>query len=195
MGAPEDLGQRADGGRAGAAVSCLGDLLPRGWAPGGVVSTTDLPLLLALAAEAAGPGAGWAVVGLPQLGALAAGHAGLDLASGVWVDSPGARWPQVLGLLVGAVPLVLLGAPRPVAGAVGRRIAAQVRRAGATLLVAGVWTGADARLRVTGTVWEGVGTGHGVLQGRRTVVEATGAVSRWPAGWRCGSRTPRGRPP
>ncbi|WP_192583407.1 hypothetical protein [Streptomyces albicerus] len=38
-----------------------------------------MPLLLALAAEASHTSVGWAAVGLPQLGALAAEAAGLDV--------------------------------------------------------------------------------------------------------------------
>ncbi|MEW2521021.1 hypothetical protein [Actinacidiphila alni] len=42
------------------------------------------------------------------------------------------------------------------------------------LLVAGPWEGADPRYRVAGAVWEGLGRGHGVLRGRRVLVEASG---------------------
>lgn len=70
--------------------SLLGSLLPGGRIrPGTAVSAGgDMPLLLALAAEASTDAVGWAAVGLPQMGALAAEAAGLDLASGMRIDDP-----------------------------------------------------------------------------------------------------------
>lgn len=172
----------------------LGALLPGGaLRPGTVASTCgDLPLLLALAAEAsravgAERGGAWAVVGLPQLGALAAADAGLDLGAGMWVDQPGRRWPEVVATAVEAVPVVLLGLPAGVRGvgrAAGqgsvpdrtvRRVGALLRRSGAVLLVAGHWPGAEVRLRVSQAVWEGVDSeGYGLLRGRRTRVAVSG---------------------
>lgn len=176
----------------------LGALLPGGaLRPGTVASTCgDLPLLLALTAEAstaastadgAERGSAWAVIGLPQLGALAAADAGLDLGAGMWVDQPGRRWPEVVATAVEAVPVVLLGLPAGVRGvgrAAGqgsvpdrtvRRVGALLRRSGAVLLVAGHWPGAEVRLRVSQAVWEGVDReGYGLLRGRRTRVAVSG---------------------
>lgn len=154
----------------------LGSLLPGGVLRRGVAVNTggDLPLMLALAAQAAGDG-GWAAVGLPGLGALAASGAGLDLGAGMWVDRPGKRWPEVVATVVEAVPVVLLGALGPVPERAGRRIGALLRRSGSVLLAAGEWPGAEVRLRVREAVWEGVGDdGHGLLRGRRVRVEAYG---------------------
>lgn len=155
-----------------------GSLLPGGRLRAGTVTAVggDKGLLLALATEAVGwrPGAGWAVVGLPSLGALAARDAGLDVGAGLWVDGPGGRWPQVLSLLVSTVPVILLGAPGSVPGRLVRRVAGQVRANGAVLLVAGPWDGADLRVRVTEAQWDGLGAGHGVLRRRRVVVEVSG---------------------
>ncbi|MCK1795955.1 hypothetical protein MTQ01_08050 [Streptomyces sp. XM4193] len=172
----------------------LGTALPGGGLRPGTAAGTcgDLPLLLALAAEATGTvgaerGGAWAVVGLPQLGALAAADAGLDLGAGMWVDHPGRRWPEVVATAVEAVPVVLLGLPAGVRGvgrAAGpatvpdrtvRRVGALLRRSGSVLLVAGHWPGAEVRLRVSRAVWQGVdGEGYGLLRGRRTRVAVGG---------------------
>ncbi|MEU6849491.1 hypothetical protein ABZ901_06090 [Actinacidiphila alni] len=153
-------------------------LLPGGRLRAGTVTTVggDNGLLLALAAEAVRrrPGAGWAAVGLPSLGVLAARDAGLDTGAGLWVDTPGGRWPQVLSLLMSAVPVILLGAYGTVPGRVTRRVAGQVRAQGAVLLVAGPWEGADLRLRVAEARWYGLDRGHGVLRHRLVTVEASG---------------------
>ncbi|MCX5355522.1 hypothetical protein [Streptomyces mirabilis] len=168
---------RAGGGAGEPAPSSpLGVLLPGGRIrPGTAVSTGhDMPLLLALAAEASRTAVGWAAVGLPQLGALAAEAAGLDLASGMRIDDPGRHWAQVLATVTEAVPVVLVGPLGPVPDRIARRLAAVLRRSGSILLAAGPWQGAEARLQVVSARWEGVGDGHGLLRGRRVRVAAAG---------------------
>ncbi|MFG2030414.1 hypothetical protein [Streptomyces sp. NPDC048825] len=119
------------GGGAGesASSSPLSALLPCGRIRPGTAASAggDMPLLLALAAEASTEAVGWAAVGLPQMGALAAEAAGLDLASGVRIDDPGRQWAQVLATRREAVPVVLVGpsGTRPDRAAAGRRTAAQ----------------------------------------------------------------------
>lgn len=168
---------RAGGGTGEPApLSPLGALLPGGRIrPGTAVSTGhDMPLLLALAAEASRTAVGWAAVGLPQLGALAAEAAGLDLASGMRIDAPGRHWAQVLVTVAEAVPVVLVGPLGAVPDRIARRLAAVLRRSGSILLAAGPWQSAEARLQVVSAVWEGVGDGHGLLRGRRVRVAAAG---------------------
>ncbi|WP_327434781.1 hypothetical protein [Streptomyces sp. NBC_01236] len=157
-------------------ASPLGAVLPEGRIrPGTAVSAGgDMPLLLALAAEASADTVGWAAVGLPHLGALAAKAAGLDLASGMRIDDPGRQWAQVLATVAEAVPVVLVGPLGTMPDRIARRLAAVVRRSGSVLLAAGSWQGAEARLQVVSAVWEGVGDGHGLLRGRRVRVAATG---------------------
>ncbi|MDX3386098.1 hypothetical protein PV682_32265 [Streptomyces niveiscabiei] len=157
-------------------ASELESLLPGGrLRPGSIVSVgQDLPLLLALAARAATEAGPWAVVGLPQLGVLAAGSMGLDVGAGLWVDRPGKRWPEVVTTLAESVPVLLLGPLGPAPGRQGRRLAAVLRRTGAVLLTTGAWEGADLRMAVTASRWEGVGAGHGLLRARRVRVSATG---------------------
>ncbi|MFJ9537608.1 hypothetical protein ACIRPX_10170 [Streptomyces sp. NPDC101225] len=133
-----------------------------------------MPLLLALAAEAAGGTAGWAAVGLPQMGAPAAQAAGLELADGMRIDDPGRQWAQVLATVAEAVPVVLVGRPGPVPDRIARRLAAVLRRSGSVLLAADSWQGAEVRMSVVSAVWEGVGGGHGLLRGRRVRVASAG---------------------
>ncbi|WP_329180260.1 hypothetical protein [Streptomyces sp. NBC_01477] len=165
-----------DTARALPVLPVLRSLLPGGTLRAGssvAVEDADLPLLLALGAGAARNGT-WAALGLPQLGALAAADAGLDLEYGLWVDRPGGDWPQVLAVLMEAVPVVLVGPLGRPGERTARRIAGLQRRMGAVLLVAGPWSGAQVRLRVTEAAWEGVGAGHGLLRGRRVRVRSAG---------------------
>ncbi|MGY6019998.1 hypothetical protein [Streptomyces spinosirectus] len=133
-----------------------------------------MPLLLALAAEASSGTVGWAAVGLPQMGALAAQAAGLELASGMRIDDPGRQWVQVLATVAEAVPVVLVGRLGPVPDRIARRLAAVLRRGGSVLLAADSWQGAEVRMSVVSAAWEGVGGGHGLLRGRRVRVAAAG---------------------
>jgi hypothetical protein len=157
-------------------MSPLSAVLPEGRLRAGTAASAggDMPLLLALAAQTAQDAAGWAAVGLPQLGVLAAESAGLDLARGMRIDEPGQRWGQVLATVLEAVPVVLVGPLGPVNDQVGRRLAAVLRRSGSILLAADRWQGAEVRLRVTSASWDGVGQGHGLLRGRRVTVAAAG---------------------
>ncbi|MEU5900234.1 hypothetical protein [Streptomyces venezuelae] len=162
-------------GVAGETASPLGSVLPGGRIrPGTAISAGgDLPLLLALAGEAASSG-GWAAVGLPQLGALAASDAGLELSAGLVVDEPGRAWTQVLAVLLETVPVVLVGPLGPAPDRVARRLAAIMRRSGSVLLSATSWPGAEVRLTVGRARWEGVSGGHGLLRGRRVTVTSSG---------------------
>ncbi|MGW2748100.1 hypothetical protein [Streptomyces sp. NPDC001450] len=177
MGARPVASVRAGGVAAESAyASPLGTVLPEGRIrPGTAVSVSgDMPLLLALAAQAAAGTSGWAAVGLPHMGALAAQAAGLDLACGMRIDDPGRQWAQVLATVAEAVPVVLVGPLGTVPDRVARRLSAVLRRSGSVLLAADSWQGAEVRLRVVSAAWEGVGAGHGLLQGRRVKVAAAG---------------------
>ncbi|WP_328373716.1 hypothetical protein OG800_50800 (plasmid) [Streptomyces sp. NBC_00445] len=175
MGAPVMKDGR-ESGTGETTRSPLGAVLPEGRLRAGTAASAggDMPLLLALAAQTSQGAAGWAAVGLPQLGVLAAESAGLDLARGMRIDEPGQRWGQVLATVLEAVPVVLVGSLGPVNDQVARRLAAVMRRSGSILLAADQWRGAEVRLRVTSASWDGVGQGHGLLRGRRVTVAAAG---------------------
>lgn len=175
-------GERGTPEATGAKSGTLSSLLPGGKLPRGAVVSAggDLPLLIALAAEAATDGGAWAAVGLPQLGGLAAADAGLDLACGLAVPEPGGRWPDVLATVCEAAPVVLLGPVGQVALRTSRRIAARLRRSGTTLLTWQDWPEAQLRLRVAEARWDGLGDGFGLLAGRRArlVVAGRGAATQ-----------------
>ncbi|MFJ8774630.1 hypothetical protein [Streptomyces microflavus] len=157
-------------------ASPLSGLLPGGTIHPGTAASAgaDLPLLLALAALATAGTAAWAAVGVPELGALAAAQAGLDLAMGLVVADPGPRGAQVLGALLESVPVVLVGSAVRIPDRAVRRLRALMRRSGSVLLAQGGWPGAEVQLRVVSAGWEGVGRGHGLLHGRRVTVTAGG---------------------
>jgi hypothetical protein len=129
-------------------------------------------------------------VGLPDLGLAAAAEVGIDLTRLALVDAPAAsagapaRWAEVVGALVGAFDLILLGPTHAVRLGDARRLAARARERGTTLLLAGLggpgngrrsWPeGPDLQLAVTGTTWQGLGQGHGYLRARQVHLEATG---------------------
>lgn len=176
MAVVEPVAIEQTGGVAGETASPLSAVLPGGRIRRGTALSAggDLPLLLALAAEAAADGAGWAAVGLPQLGVLAAADAGLELSAGLVVDAPGRAWMQVLAVLLETVPVVLVGRVGQAPDRVARRLASIMRRSGSVLLAADVWPGAEVQLRVQQACWEGVSDGHGLLRGRRATVISSG---------------------
>lgn len=147
------------------------------------VGATSLTLALAGVASAAGA---WMVaVGLPHLGLAAAAELGIDLGRLAVVTTPGPlppeQWTTVVGGLIGAFDLLLVGPPRRLRPADTRRLAARARERGSVLLVvdpdratAGWAAGPDVRLAVTGARWVGLGQGHGHLRARQVRVEAGG---------------------
>lgn len=175
MGQPA-ASEDTESGAGSQASSPLVTLLPGGRVrPGTAVSAGgDMPLLLALAAEASRGATGWAAVGLPQMGVLAAQAAGLDLAHGMRIDTPGRQWAQVLATVLESVPVVMTGPLDTVPDRIARRLAAVMRRSGSVLLSAGGWQGAEVRLQVVTSSWEGIGQGHGLLHARRVTVAAAG---------------------
>jgi hypothetical protein len=134
-----------------------------------VAVTGSLGLALAVVAGPSQAGAWCAAVGLPSLGVAAAAEAGIALDRFPMVADPGGDWATVVGALLDAFDVVLLAARRP-----NRRLEARARERAAVLVVAGDWPGAEVRLSVAASEWEGLGDGHGYLQRRRLEVVATG---------------------
>lgn len=188
-----DLLARLPGGAVAPASAALGRLLPvlpplRPLLPGGglrrgttVEVATELTgassLLLALLAGASQTGSWCAVVGAPGLGAAAAQEAGVDLDRLVLVPSPGPGWARAAAALLDGFDLVAVHPPAPAASADQRALAGRARHHGAVLLSLGAWPGADLRLSVTASAWEGLGDGHGRLRARRVAVSAGGRGS------------------
>jgi hypothetical protein len=148
--------------------------------PSGSGGSTALALALAVAASQAGS---WcAAVGFPGLGLVAAGGLGMALERFALVPHPGDQWRAVVAAMIDGVDLILLRPPRGTKPADARRLTAKVRERGAVLVPFGEgWPeGADLRLSVAATGWQGLGDGHGFLQARRVEVTSVGrgAASR-----------------
>lgn len=150
--------------RAGAAYSVLG--------------STTLAMAMLSAPSAAGS---WcAVVGVPEFGAQAAAAYGIELERLVLVPDPGDQWLAVTAALVDVLPVVVLRPAGRVGDADAGRLAARLRKREAALITLGDWPGCEASLRIVRTEWEGIGTGTGILRGRRVevAVESRGMRTR-----------------
>lgn len=173
------LDERLDipGGRPPFPVAApLLPLLPGGGLrPGTVVAVRgSMSLLLALLAAATADGAWAAVIGVPDLGVLAAVEAGVAVHRLVLVPAAGPEPSPVAAALLDGMGLVALsGADRLPSGA-RRSLAARARQRGSVLLPLGRWPGADVELNCRTGAWHGAAAGHGRLHSREVLVRATG---------------------
>lgn len=154
----------------------LADLLPRGGLVRGstVVVSGSTSLVLALLAEASAA-EGWvALVGLPEVGVLAAHELGLVLERVALVPAPGPDAPVAVAALLDGVDAVVVGPGAGLTDADRRRLSARARERGAVLLSTEPWPGAHVVLTAQRQEWEGLGAGHGRLRGRRLSVLRTG---------------------
>ncbi len=136
-------------------------------------------LALALLAAASCSGSWCAAVGLPDPGVVAAAGLGIDLRRVVFVPHPGAGWAEAAGDLLSGVDAVLVRPPGRARLTAARHLTARARERQAALVVllegAGSWPeGGDLALSVGAVEWQGVGRGHGHLQGRRAEVRVSG---------------------
>jgi hypothetical protein len=177
--AASELSERLDvpGGRLPYPVSePLSSLLPGGGLrPGSVVAVRgSAALLLALLAAATAQGSWAAVIGVGDLGVLAAAEAGVAVQRLALVPRPGADLARVAAALLDGVSLVALaGADRMPSGA-RRSLAARARQRGSVLLPLGQWPGADVELHCRTEAWFGAEDGYGRLRSRAVVVRADG---------------------
>jgi len=171
------------GGRVLPVLPALVGLLPGGGLRRGstvaVAGSTSLALALLAGPSAAGS---WcAAVGLPSLGLLAAAEVGVAVGRLALVASPGADWAAVVAALLDALDVVVVRLPdRGVRAADARRLGARARERGAVLVPLGRWEGADVRLSVASSSWQGLGEGSGHLRARlvEVVAEGRGAAAR-----------------
>ncbi len=128
---------------------------------------------------------GWiAAVDIDGVGLMAAHEVGVAVERVLVVDTTGSRdeWSAVVGALVGAVDVVMIGSPRRrVSPSEQRRLASRARERGTVLVeVPGhsdrLQLSADLTFRSDTVRWEGVGRGHGVLRSR--VVDVVGGGRR-----------------
>jgi hypothetical protein len=140
----------------------------------GVQGATSLALALIGAATTTGSWA--ALVGLPDVGLLAAAELGVELDRvAVVADVAHQQWVTVVGALLDAVDVIVTRPPRHLRLGDARRLTARARERRAVLMALGTWAeGADLRFEVTGSEWHGAGAGDGHLTSRRVDVALTG---------------------
>jgi len=148
---------------------------------GSVVSVDGPPgsgatsLLFRLVAAASKDGSWVAMVGMPDVGMLAAAEAGVVLDRVAVIPEPGGHWPLVTAALLDAIDLVVVRPPTRVRPQDARKLATRTRERGGILLVAGAWPeGADVRLTAQRSRWTGLEAGHGFLRGRTVDVQTDG---------------------
>jgi hypothetical protein len=139
-------------------------------------------LALALLAAASQTGSWCAAVGLPDPGVVAVVELGIDLRRVVFVPDPGSGWAEAAGDLLPGVDVVLVRPPGRARLTAARHLSARARERQTALVVlldqVNEWPeGGDLALSVGAVEWEGVGRGHGHLQGRRAEVRVSGRRS------------------
>ncbi|MGI9607627.1 MAG: hypothetical protein ACR2P0_15975 [Acidimicrobiales bacterium] len=126
---------------------------------------------------------GWvAAVDVPGIGLAAAREVGVAIERVLVVNSPdAATWSAVIGALIGAVDVVMFGAPRHrVVPSEYRRMSSRARERGSVLFELASAGGNEGQLQYDLSIdvdpieWEGLGQGYGCLQGRAVEVEASG---------------------
>jgi hypothetical protein len=154
----------------------LGPLLPSGGLRRGSVIAVSgsTALLLALLAAATAQGAWAAVVGIADLGVLAAIEAGVAVQRLALIPRPGPDPASAIAALLDGMGLVALAGADRVPAGTRRALAARVRQRGAVLLPFGPWPGADIELRCRAEIWHGAEQGAGRLRSREVVVHAIG---------------------
>jgi hypothetical protein len=137
-------------------------------------------LALALTGPATAAGSWCAVVGVDDLGLLAAAELGVDLGRTLVVADPGPDgWASVVASLLDAVEVVLVRPGHAIVPTTRRRLVARARDRGSVLIHVGgratVWAEApDLTISSGASCWEGIGAGHGRLRARRVEVEVAG---------------------
>jgi hypothetical protein len=139
-------------------------------------------LALALLAAASQTGSWCAAVGLPDPGVVAVAELGIDLRRVVFVPHPGRDWAEAAGDLLPGVDVVLVRPPGRARLTAARHLSARARERQTALVVlvdqVNEWPeGGDLALSVVAVKWEGIGRGHGYLQGRRAEVRVSGRRS------------------
>lgn len=158
--------------------SALAELLQLRAGASYAVDSAILAITLMAGSSAEG---GWcAVVGSAELGLPAAAAAGVELDRTIIVPEPGDQWRDVIAALIDAVQVIVFRPDTPISESVASRLTARLRARGAVLVTWGEWPRPQAKLRVTDSVWHGLGQGHGHLRARQATVEVcqNGAPAR-----------------
>ena len=132
---------------------------------------------------------GWmAAVGLEDLGLVGAGEQGVSLERVLMVETPPPdQWATVVAALIEAMHVVCVRPHHPVGRQDARRLQARAREQQAVLIHLDggrTWPyPIDLSLGGRSQQWEGLGDGHGHLQGRRLLVEVGGRRSPGAVQW------------
>jgi hypothetical protein len=132
-------------------------------------------LLLALLAGATADGCWAAVVGLPQVGVLAAAELGVSVGRLALVPRPGADPGPVIAALLDGVDLVAVGCPLPLA--LARRLTARARQRRAVLIAFGAWPSPDVELTAESVRWNTLDDGAETLRRQEISVRSGGRGS------------------
>ena len=133
-------------------------------------------LALALAAPAVAAGSWLAAIDVPTIGLDAASEFGIALERVVAVCAGASHWPDVVAAAADGFDLLIVRVPSDASPSALRKVATRVRQRDVVMLVLGD-PGAlscDGVLDADDIEWVGIGDGHGHLQQRRLVVEASG---------------------
>lgn len=157
----------------------LESLLPGGLRRGQVIQVSgSTSLVLALVAQASREGSWAAMIGMPQVGVVAAARRGIELSRLALIPHPGAQAPAVAGVCVDGMDVVVMGERLALSDADRRRIAARARERGVVIVGVGSWgAGAHVSLAVESSRWEGLGAGDGRLRSREITVAVSGRAS------------------
>lgn len=150
----------------------LGRLLPNGGLQRGTTYTVadSSTLAMAMLAGPSAAGAWCAVLGMPEFGIEAAAQLGIGLERLVLVPEPAEQWLNVAAALVDVVGVLLLRAPGPVSGGQAARLSARIRQRGCVVVAMPNWPQSEAELHLSEERWDGLGEGHGLLNGRAMTV-------------------------
>lgn len=161
-------------------VPALAGILPGGGLQAGSAYsvTNSTTLAMALLAGPSGAGAWCSVIGMPTFSVEAAAGFGIALDKLVLVPHPGKQWLTVTAAMVDVVSVVLTCAPQQVAPSDASRLMARLRQRGAALVTMGAWPHSEATLSVTGSNWQGLGSGTGHLRSRRMRITARASTGR-----------------
>lgn len=134
-------------------------------------------LLLATLAATSQAGSWCAVVGMPQLGLVAADEIGISLERLALVPHPGPQWTNVVSVLLDGFDAVAVAPAGQIAASVRLQLAARARQRGSVLVPFGDWDGADMTLSAEKSLWHGLEKGRGRLRRREMTVCARGRGS------------------
>jgi hypothetical protein len=133
-------------------------------------------LALALAAPAVVAGSWLATIDVPTIGLDAASELGIALERVVAVRAEATRWPDVVAAAADGFDILITRVPADASPSSMRKVATRLRQRDVVMLVLGDPgpLSCDGVLTADGAEWIGLGDGHGHLQHRRLVVEASG---------------------